>query len=102
MTKLFLMQQYFLGGYTSKAIRLRKEIFIMLNCMSHSMCILIIPALYGKTSRGGETMIKQPSRDERKKSVSNDKATAKKEGINSQSGSNKSNNIFEALDAQKQ
>ena len=46
-------------------------------------------------------MIKQPSRDERKKSISNDNATAKKEGITQQSGANKSNNIFEALDSQE-
>ena len=46
-------------------------------------------------------MIKQPSRDELKKSIANDKATAKKEGITNQPGSNKSNNIFEALDAKE-
>lgn len=46
-------------------------------------------------------MIKQPSRDELKKSTSNDKATTKKEGITNQSGSNKSNNIFEALDTKE-
>jgi hypothetical protein len=70
-----------------------------------SMRILIIPVLLkiktGKLIAGGEKMIKQPSRDELKKSVSNDKTTAKKEGINTQSGSNKSNNIFEALDAKE-
>lgn len=49
---------------------------------------------------GGEEMIKQPSRDELKKSIPNDKTTAKKEGITNQSSSNKSNNIFEALDSE--
>jgi len=69
------------------------------------MRILIIPVLLkiktGKLVAGGENMIKQPSRDELQKSISNDKATTKKVGINNQSGSNKSNNIFEALDAKE-
>lgn len=69
------------------------------------MRILIIPVLLkiktGKLISGGEKMIKQPSRDELKKSIANDKATAKKEGITNQPGSNKSNNIFEALDAKE-
>ena len=55
----------------------------------------------GKLIVGGDEMIKQPSRDELKKSIPNDKSTAKKKGITNQSGSNKSNNIFEALDAEE-